>query len=279
MRNLLFFCLTLLFFKGFGQNNQKNSKGKRIGHWVYYGKDRPRSNYPSSVKIEEGNYINGYREGIWVKYYKDGKTKKLEGNYINNRPMGMYTRYYSNGLIMEKGYFSYKNFSGPYIRYFKNGKTSYRCTFNKQGKEMGTVEHYHTNGNLSMKYTAKDGKVVGKLTTYHEDGSEKEIIMYNQSGTISSIKKFDPKKVQVVKVPPQNKKIYPPKVQAPNTHGIKFEPYGNNRIYTENDAIWMDGIFKKGQLWDGNVYDYDEDGILIKVRVFKKGIYHSDGQL
>jgi hypothetical protein len=41
----------------------------------------------------------------------------------------------------------------------------------------------------------------------------------------------------------------------------------------------MDGEFKNGQLWDGKVFDYSRDGILLKVRVFKLGKYHSDGQL
>jgi hypothetical protein len=39
------------------------------------------------------------------------------------------------------------------------------------------------------------------------------------------------------------------------------------------------GEFKNGQLYDGKVYDYDQDGILQKVRIYKLGKYHSDGQL
>ncbi|MEY3844547.1 MAG: hypothetical protein RL293_969, partial [Bacteroidota bacterium] len=54
---------------------------------------------------------------------------------------------------------------------------------------------------------------------------------------------------------------------------------GYNKVYNDNDEIWMEGEFKNGQLWDGKVYDYDTDGILQKVRIFKAGRYHSDGQL
>jgi antitoxin component YwqK of YwqJK toxin-antitoxin module len=50
-------------------------------------------------------------------------------------------------------------------------------------------------------------------------------------------------------------------------------------VYNANDEIWMDGEFKNGQLYDGKVYDYDQDGILQKVRIFKNGKYHSEGQL
>jgi antitoxin component YwqK of YwqJK toxin-antitoxin module len=41
----------------------------------------------------------------------------------------------------------------------------------------------------------------------------------------------------------------------------------------------MEGNFKGGQLWDGRHYIYDEDGLLLKVEVYKNGVYHSDGQL
>ncbi len=260
--------------------NQLDKAGKRKGLWVYYGKDRPRSHYPKEAKIEEGYYINGFKEGVWIKYYPDGRTKKLVGNYVNNRPMGMYTRYYSNGKIMEKGNFSYKNFTGPYARYHQNGKLAYRCTFNKEGHETGLIQHYHENGNIALEFTSKDGQPTGKLTRYYENGSIKEVLNYNDNGKLASIEKFNPAPSPIkVTNPTTNKALYPPKVLTPNTHGIQFDKFGNNRLYNENEAIWMDGLFKNGQLWDGQVYEYDEDGILIKVKVFKKGKYYSDGQL
>jgi antitoxin component YwqK of YwqJK toxin-antitoxin module len=40
----------------------------------------------------------------------------------------------------------------------------------------------------------------------------------------------------------------------------------------------MDGTFRNGSLWDGKVYEYDADGIIMKVKVYKNGKYHSDGQ-
>lgn len=278
MKLLLVLFLVSFVMDGFCQN-LKNSKGKRTGHWIYYGKDRPRSNYPMNSKIEEGRYIDGLKDGIWIKYYPDGKTKKLEGNFINNRPKGIYTRYYDNGVKMESGNFSYKNFNGPYFRYYRNGKISYKCTFNKQGKETGLVQHFHSNGILAMEYTAKDGLVVGKLSRYYEDGSVKEIINYNENGKISNIEFFDPKQIVLPPTPVKDNKKYPPKIKDPNTHGIKFERFGQNILFNENDQYWIDGIFKNGQLWDGRVFDYDSDGNLLKVRVFKKGVYHSEGQL
>jgi hypothetical protein len=70
-----------------------------------------------------------------------------------------------------------------------------------------------------------------------------------------------------------------PIVQRPRTKGAKFVLNGYNKVYNQNDEIWQDGTFRNGQLWDGKVYEYDSDGILLRVKVFKKGVYHSDGQL
>lgn len=61
------------------------------GHWVYYGIDRPNAGYPDSVIIEEGPYINNRKEGLWIKYNKDG-SPRLKGIYKNNRPQGAYTK-------------------------------------------------------------------------------------------------------------------------------------------------------------------------------------------
>jgi hypothetical protein len=43
--------------------------------------------------------------------------------------------------------------------------------------------------------------------------------------------------------------------------------------------LFQDGEFKDGRLYNGKMYVYDEDGILLKVKIYKEGVYHSDGQL
>jgi antitoxin component YwqK of YwqJK toxin-antitoxin module len=74
------------------------------------------------------------------------------------------------------------------------------------------------------------------------------------------------------------------KEQAPRIHGSRspaprFYPNEYNRWYNRNDELWQDGCFKNSRLWDGRVYEYDVDGKLEKIKVFKNGFYHSDEQL
>lgn len=54
-----------------------------------------------------------------------------------------------------------------------------------------------------------------------------------------------------------------------------FNENGFNKVFNENDDLWQEGEFKNSRLWNGKVYEYDSDGILIKVLIYKEGVYHS----
>ena len=278
MKSLLCFLVFIVCAKVFSQN-LKDENGKRTGKWVFKGTDFPNSGYSPNSKVEEGYFVNGRKEGIWIKYYRDGQTVSLKGNYSNNRPGGNYKRYYKNGKLQEVGSFNKDQFKGLLTKYHSNGKIAYQGRYNNSGFENGTIKYFHENGNLALEYTYKNKALLGKVSQYYEDGSLKQIYEVSEDGKILNsqnfIRKEKPKsKEKNVK---ESKEIYPPNIKNPNTKGLRFNPNGYNRIYNENEEIWMDGEFKNGQLWDGRVRDYDKNGIVQKIRVFKNGIYHSDG--
>ncbi|TNE73804.1 MAG: hypothetical protein EP333_06390 [Bacteroidetes bacterium] len=283
----LFFVLVGLLFSSFagvtpdqgGEINQKDSQGRKQGKWVYFGKDRPTAGYPAEGKIEEGPYKDDRKEGLWVKYHNDGSTPKLKGEYKNNRPSGSYTKYYPDGKVREVGTFSHNKYSGNLKRYHENGQVEYEGNYDENGKENGTVKYYYPNGQVEFEYTAVDGVPSGKATRYYENGDIKESIQYAADGSVekSEVKEMVNPSVNVVD--PGASKEKAPVINAPRTKGTPFKPNGYNKVYNENDEIWQDGEFRGGRLWDGKVYEYDSDGILLKVKVFKNGVYHSDGQL
>jgi antitoxin component YwqK of YwqJK toxin-antitoxin module len=241
--------------------------------------DRPQEGYPQEGKIEEGSYLNDRKEGLWIKYHNDGKTPKLKGEYHNNRPEGSYVKYYPNGKVKERGTFTLNEYQDSLKRYHENGKLEYEANFSEKGQETGTVKYYYPNGQVEFQYQASEGKPEGKAIRYYENGDVKEVIYYGTDGTV---KKSEPRDMihPEVKVNDPGASVTPaPKIPTPNTKGAKFLPNGYNKVYNDNDEIWQDGDFKNGLLWDGKVYEYDRDGILLKVKVFKNGVYHSDGQL
>ena len=96
LKALLSIILLCLFCNENFAQNKLNTSGRKSGKWVFKGKDHPASGYAENSVVEEGNFINGRKEGIWLRYHKDGKTPKLKGNYRNNRPEGFYIRYHRN---------------------------------------------------------------------------------------------------------------------------------------------------------------------------------------
>lgn len=268
------------FFSPIFSQNLRDEKGKRTGKWVFRGSDMPNSGISKDSKVEEGYFVNGRKEGLWIKYHKDGKTISLKGNYSNNRPEGDYKRFFRNGKLKEAGSFAKDEYKGLLTRYYPNGKIAYQGSYNNSGMENGTVKYFHENGNLALEYTTKNNSIEGIVKRYYEDGSLEESFTISSDGKITNTRTFHQKeKPQKLSKEKEAKNMYPPKIKNPNTKGLRFIPNGYNKIYNDNDEIWIDGEFKNGQLWDGKVRDYDEDGILKKIRVFKNGVYHSDGQL
>ena len=256
--------------------NKKDEKGKKHGFWVIKGKDRPGSGYGDEVTLEKGTYEHGRKTGVWLKFHKDGKKVKLKGNYVNNRPSGNYTRYYANGNIKESGSFSEDKQQGTLVKYYKNGQVSYKASFGEDGKESGTVKHYYENGNIQAEYTMLGGKVDGNYKQYNADGTLRFSYVMSKGTVSATVVANNPKKADDFSEADYNES--PPLVKNPITKGVTFFPEGYNKVYNENDEIWLDGNFKNGQLYDGKVYVYSANGLLTKIKIFKEGKFHSISQ-
>ncbi len=258
-----------------GEINQKDAQGRKQGHWIIFGKDRPEKGYPEEGKIEEGPYKDDRKNGQWIKYHKDGMTKKLVGEYVNNRPKGAFVKYYPDGTPKEEGVFESGKHKGTLKRYYENGQVSQEKNFNDLGKEDGRQVIYYPNGQIQYEYTTKNGVKEGKAIRYTEDGKIKEETTYGPNGEILEQVKHDveetPKKVE--------EGTGVSGASAGTVKDGSFKPNDYNKVYNKDDELWMDGKFKDGKLWDGKLYKYDSDGILLKIEIWKNGKYHSDGQL
>ncbi|MCE3295659.1 MAG: hypothetical protein K0R65_1373 [Crocinitomicaceae bacterium] len=259
--------------------NQKDANGKKQGKWIYYGKDRPEEGYPMEGKIEEGPYKDDRKEGIWIKYHNDGVTPKLKGMYVNNRPKGYYTKFHANGKIKEQGSFEKNQYQDSLKRFHENGQLEYEAKYNENGKEQGKVKYYYPNGQVEFEYSSQNGVAAGKATRYYENGDVKEEIEFNADGSIAKSVAKEPVNPMIKVKDPGSSTERAPSIEKPIVKGGKFQPNGYNKVYNAQDEIWQDGNFKEGRLYDGKVYVYDRDGILLKVKVYKNGVYHSDGQL
>lgn len=58
-----------------------------------------------------------------------------------------------------------------------------------------------------------------------------------------------------------------------------FNPDGYNRIYhPERGGVLLMGDFKNGNLWNGKHFVYRDDGLFLKMKIVKEGVYIEDKQ-
>ena len=70
-------------------------------------------------------------------------------------------------------------------------------------------------------------------------------------------------------------KVTAAKEDNPNQGG--FDGNGYKKLFNTNKQIAKDGVFKNYRLIDGKNYKYDDNGILIKIMIFKTGKYIGNG--
>jgi antitoxin component YwqK of YwqJK toxin-antitoxin module len=255
-----------------------DAAGLKQGYFIIYGKDVPeKTEYPLDGKVEEGTYKDNRKTGEWIMYHTDGKTPRLKGVYKDGRPNGPYTKIDKSGAICETGTFSNGKQTGAFTTIHPNGVTAQTKMFNAEGKTEGPVTFFYENGQTQFEFNSVNGVPVGEAKRYWPDGSVKEILTYSATGEVLETK--------VVSENPPTAVVAEKGSGGPSgsngvmRDGKKFEADGYNKVYNKAEELWMDGQFKASKLWEGKLYKYDADGILLKIEIWKNGAYHSDGQL
>lgn len=275
--------------------NKLNVNGKRIGHWMLDSQNKPTSR--KSEMISEGKFLNGRKEGVWIFYYQGGKKPRLIGEYSDNRPSGSYFRFDKNGRLEQASAVARK--LRETNRVFSKNHI-FNCQLNFENREIVAGQVFFSKEilpNNAMKFwveknleceankatvadfTWLNTNYAALYSSYVEarKPSKRSALdrMVNTDNPEAAVK-LSPEQV----VAKQGNYYLAPYITRPRTaKGISFQPFGVNKLYTKNSEIWIDGLFKEGQLQDGKIFIYDRDGVLLKVRVYKNGVYISDGVL
>lgn len=277
---LIILIISLFSFSGFTQTsgdsiNQKVGN-KKVGKWVVFGKDQRDARFSSNQIVQSGNYVNGRKDGLWIKYYANGN-KKSEIVYKRGRPNGKFKLFYPNGNVEEEGEWTNRVYNGSFKRYYENGTLEQEKEFDDNGKAKGKVVYYFPNGKKELEFTTSNGKETGKAVRYYPNGDVKEVISFEDGEAVEiEDKKMVNTPVKVgtgIKI----KQKSSPQAQGEvnNAQGEVRDGYAKR--FNKNNDILMDGEFKKGKLYTGKWYKYDENGLLDKIEVYKKGKYVGDG--
>lgn len=146
--------------------NVTDGSNLKQGLWVKFA-----TNDKTKV-LEEGNYKDNKKEGIWKEYYSNGNLKS-EITYVNNKPDGYAKLYYESGKLSEEGMWKGIKWVGNYKYYHENGKPKYEFAYTDDGKRTGKQKYYHENGKIAIEGEWKEGKEAGLIKEYYPDGSLK----------------------------------------------------------------------------------------------------------
>lgn len=253
--------------------NQRDMQGLKQGYWILYGRDLPEKGYCDSCKVEEGEYKDDRKKGLWLIYHKNGK-HRAKASFVDGRPSGYYEKYYENGMLQESGYFANGKFKGGLFRYYENGCIKTEKYYDTKGNDSLPVIHYYNNCDTSM---SKYGTI-----EFKREKSETGLIVDSSFYSDRTYKPKHPKEPSTV-ITSTDATSLPVGDGGPDgsfgTTYNGFKPNGYNKVFKSDGNIWMDGEFRNSKLWNGKLYIFDADGILIKIEIWKNGAYHSDAEL
>lgn len=274
--------------------NKFNEFGKREGYWYLDAHNNPVKSTDND-RISEGKYVNGRKEGVWIYYYEKTDSPRLVGEYSDNRPSGTYFRFNKQGKLFIAS--ANKHSLRRSNRIFSSNPV-YSCELNFEDQEIVAGQVFFSSSMFkenaykfwvtkSFESSSSKSKIIDFSWLHNCYNSvyasylnaRKALKIAKPNFTEEKNRKTEKKKQQSEQ-PKRTGFSSPPVVKDPLVaEGLEFKPNGWNKLFTKTEDIWMDGFFTNGQLIDGKVFVYDRDGVLLKVRVYKKGEYISDGGL
>jgi len=256
--------------------------GKKQGKWIVFGKSKPNTCYAATSKVEEGKYADNKKAGIWKEFYCNGNMKN-KITYTNGRPDGYAIMYHESGKISEEGMWKISKWVGDYKLYYENGQVQQEFKFNATGKREGPQKYFYENGQVMIEGSWAAGKEAGTIKEYHENGDIKAEKKYDNGAVdIASIKTYEPKKAIVKVDKPDNSKVLVVKKEETILEPKQKGPMilnGYHVLYNKSKQKSKDGDFKDNRLMEGKNYIYDENGILKRIEIYKKGAYVGDAQI
>jgi antitoxin component YwqK of YwqJK toxin-antitoxin module len=263
--------------------NKVDENNLKQGKWIYFGNMKNDPAYKAEQKVEEGQYADSRKQGMWKKYFPNEKTES-EINYENNRPSGEYKIYFENGQLQEHGFWKNNRNIGNFTRYYENGNVSQKFEFNPTGKRDGNQTYFHENGQKMIEGNWAGGKEAGEVKEWYENGDIKSVKVYNDGAIdVEKTQTFEPKKPiekkEEIEVVDPNKIAKVEKDATLNQTKDPFTGNGEATLYNRNKQISQKGFFKNYRLIDGEWYRYDENGILMRIEKYKNGKYVGDAPI
>lgn len=147
-------CTSYDIYLGDTVNMVENNSTKQ-GRWVLLGKDKKGKRYKfykNNQIVEDGNYVNDKKNGVWKTYHSTGKVEN-EIRYVNDEPNGRAKFYSEDGKLLVEGIMKGKDFIGDYTIYDQVGNK-----FRKHSSRLNECAYLDFSGSVE-----KFGKGIGNV--------------------------------------------------------------------------------------------------------------------
>ncbi len=126
------------------------------------------SDSEESYVVSEGNYIYGYRDGLWTFYDENGNITS-KGHHKHGKRDGEWIYYNEDGKISEQGVYKYSKEINKYgssvrigvwVEYFDDGSIKNEKNFSSKGKKDGKWTYYNEDGSIDKIVHYKDNQKI-----------------------------------------------------------------------------------------------------------------------
>lgn len=252
--------------------NRVDEMGRKQGYWKVVAPLPDKPDYSAGQLVEEGRYSNSKRVGVWRSYWPNGNVKS-EITYTMGRPKGSYTIYYPNGRKEESGSWDLDRNTGKFQRWHTNGKLAQDFVFDPNGQRNGEQKYYHENGQLAVGVTIEQGRETGTMKRYYANGDLHQVAEFNNGVINEDNSRFIRPVNKPAPQPASTEKSAPAVGQEETTNTVMFRENGFNTLYDKQLRITQQGEYKSGRLWNGRMYKYDKNGLLVRIEVYDQGRY------
>lgn len=238
MYSYLRICLAIVLSSSFciAQDtlNRLDKTNCKFGYWKVYKEYNGKK-----VFVEEGNFVNNRKSGLWVEYYHDGSVKS-KINFTDGRPDGSYSTFYNNGILKEEGVWKREWGVKKQIQYYESGKI--KSIFEKGVLNGAGIERreFYENGNLKFESWGDTLTI-----NYYQNGNRKSLNRYH-NGVING----------------EQITYYLTEEVATKLNYVNSKRHGVFFIYYENGSLAYTGEYKNEKMF-GQRLCYNEAGDLM----------------
>ena len=178
MKNIIFSALFILFFSC---ESKKTTENPTQGKFADLPVGAIQESYPDNDRmvrvsvygtdgtvLQQGDYLEGVREGAWTEFHPNGFVKQVVG-YVNGLKQGQQLELDNRGQLEVRSTFYQGKLHGQYVKY--NRTRIKEKKFYDDGKLNGLKEIFYGNGTIMEQSNYVAGQIDGVAKWFDQEGN------------------------------------------------------------------------------------------------------------